>query len=927
MRRLINPLFFVLLCLFMYGEVPKPSHAQDDSAPQRLQLIAYEDGPLRAFATDGDMVYLVQANTLLKLSVDSSGQVAEPLAQRTLDAPIIQDMLVFEDNLYVLTGRYLSVIDTQSLQERQRIGGGGEMLHRYAVQLLQVSRQAGLRFFRINSDGSLQPSGQLAVPAAAINAVMLDSNMIAVSEEGAGIQLFTTEDQMMSAIVFESLRLQAFGDYLLAMDSERLRVIDVRDPSQAETVGLYAPLHDVNMAQVAGDYWVLADRMDGLKVYDADFNFRTSQYNQAAQTVAFSPNGRWLVGGHDDAVVIYDARQLPRLEEVARIAVWDRPRRITFAANGDAYVALGDGGVAIIDPDEAELVAPLPFSGPVQHVRFHPQERQIAYVLLGDGRLLTLNFDLQNPQQVEVMADFDVPGQVYNLALDEDTLVVAAGSAGMMLFDLENPSRPRFMTSVAASDAVYQVEYGDGQFLSLDGDALNTWRRNGDSMQATLSPLGVPDSAWLAMGQDMVMLGGAQFAHRYQAVTTAWQKIGEYWAEDAFTSMVLLDNVLAIAGQDGTLSLLSLADPTLPREIAHWQLGAPISAMAYQRGKLFLLDASSRLLVIDIGTEVPNVSSEIDARVLYQSSAPRQQISEFTFDLSAFEIENPSMIPIAALEVDGISWFATETGALWKITDEDVAPRLVSDDFDRVLRHIAVLDAETLLLSMGEGGLLWFDTLNESPIEMLPQTAFASALSPDGDLIAVATGACGLAIYEAASKTLVALAQDGIVSDVRWTPDEGLVALLDGYVVHYRYIPQAPMSPQHPISIDLRLNTGVLQWTRSGHGCIPLEYEVYFNDDLLGKTTQNTWPLSQGQAPAHWQVVAVDVFGNRHSSPTLWIDGNEAGWLAAAQHYQSVTLRQSLSSGMPPLWAIGLALLMAAFAILVMGLRLLKHFQ
>ena len=871
--------------LLVFFQSPIFSNAQEPSS-QRLQLSHYIDGPLRTVATDGESIFLVQGNHLLRLIHAADGSY-QTLNQASWDDSSIRQMVVAYDHLYLLTARYLVIFDVQTLNEQQRIGGGGESLYIKDDHLLVISRQAGVKHYRIEADGLLQTLPTQPTTEEALSAVMLAQGQIVVAEQGAGLQIFDHEYRMLASVFTDAMLLQTDNTMIYALNNQRLSVIDMQPNGDLSTVGLYASLHDAQAIEQVGAYWIVADLLDGLKVYDSNFHLIQTQVNTPSHAVAYSRNRQWVVSAESDHIVLYDARQLPQLVETSRIPVWSEPTQIIFAENGYAWVALGDGGIGVLNLNTSNVVAALPFSGPVMDMVFHPNDPRVIFVLLGDGRLMTLSTNLQTPQNLAVIADFEISGQPSALAIDGVSLMVAAGRAGLFAFDVRNPTQPRREIFASASERITQVQKLGETWAVLDGDSLRFFEIRDNSFVEVRAASEMPHARWLDHIGENLWIGGQYFVEAYTLAEDELAMQYQYRANQAFSSMVMLDSHIALGGYDGTLIILDVQNPDSMRELHTIPIADSIRTLTYHDDMLLVLDGTSRLIELSISDLLnPSLNTQTLTYSVYETTIPRTNFDPVSTPL----VPDTPVTMSAILEQENIRWFGTANGELWKQTDRE-QPRLVFRNNAQSIRDIAIFDENTLLLITGATGVLWFDILSEQVTGQLENFALGSAVSPNNDMLAVATGVCGLWIYETNTQHLLAIAQDGVINDVYWDDASTLHTLLDGHEAVYQYTAQAPMVLP-PVTINIDVIEGVMQWQTSSNGCLPMMYEIYRDGKLLTSTQTTQWLLSESDHISQWQVVAVDSFGNRSASHIVAYGEDQAGWIVFSQQYEPLTAPQ-----------------------------------
>jgi hypothetical protein len=882
----------LLLLLIFFGVVAVPvrSTAQSDER-QRLQLEETTDRQLLSITTTDEAVLVAAGTYLLRFTPGTTMRDTQLQLNGTIRA-----LVANTDHAFALTANHIIVINLQNFQVVHEIAGGGEEIVLHRDHLLLLNADAGVRQYRIEHDGHLQLQRDLATMNRVKSAAVLDDGTVLIVDQAAGFEIFVPQlTPMMSALLpsMSAERLLVQGDVVLALDGHRLQLLDVSTRSTPQPIGHYAPLHDARHAATFGSFVLVADASDGLKVYHEDMTYLSGDIRNSAQYVAVDPSGQWVVSSQRDVVVIYDARVLPNLERRTTLPVWDTPGRISFARDGLALVAVGDGGLAVIDLAQQTILAGLPFSGPVMHVLPHPQ-LDLWYVLLGDGRLLTLRFDRSRGQVDTIFSEFDAPGQPSMLALQDERLVVSAGRAGALILDISNPGQPQFELNIAALESVQSVHFSAGQLVLHDGMWLRGLEATGSGFgQTFVATLAEP--GWVASSERELLLGGGVSLARWQPTQAGWEATTTYRAPQAFSDMAFAGDNVILAGTDGQLHALNIMQPAQPRLVATYATNIPLTELA------MLANGAQLEAILREGTTAvhrfPLTDSAAEPGVLYRVPAPRQRFNQ-TDDTQTLSATSSTLDVTSQLSTSEGRFIGTRDGQLLRQPDTASSPTGMIDGLDTPILGIASTHDQTLLLSLGDAGLAWVDVESESIIRRAEDvTALQASLDDSGEWLAVATGRCGLAMYAVDDLTLFALAQDGTVSDVRFVDAQTVEAMVDGYPAKYAFDTTATTQVLPSFSVQLQSPTATaLRWQSAADGCVPIEHEVLINGNVVDRTTATTYPrASLPTTQFSWQVIAVDPFGNRNPSAEQLVEVDTAGWLSIAQQYQPLPRRSDTS--------------------------------
>lgn len=873
--------------------------AQDDN--RRLQLIDAPSGPIGPIWVQEGIAYGVQGQRIFKMPLD--GPEAYTITARvTVDRPILGMTSDEDGDVLVLTDSGIQQIDAATFTFGDFIPVGATTLDVLGEQWVVASREDGLRVLGRNPR-------QILLSGDALDAAWLDSAHIAVADQAYGLRIIDDRPSDNPTRIAAATMVAVDGTTIYALDGHRITILDATNPDQPQIIGNYTPIYQPRRVVTTDDWLIVADLADGLKVYDRNLRYSSSQIDNPAYSVALDPTGRWLVSSHARQVKIYNARRLPNLVEEASVPLWAAPDMVRFTTDGLALVTMQAGGIGVIELDTGEVLSALPFSGPVVDV-LPIGSRWV--VLQNNGRLLVLSYDRRNPSNIQVYADLDMAGQPQMLARDGDQLLVATGRAGLQVFNYNSSGGPTLAYSLrahAAINAIYVTEQGwllqDGHQLRLYDPRREQWLS--EQTIPDLRSIHVAEAEVYAVSQSDVSvwtLDDIQLTHRqtYPAITQ-------------FMDVVAKDDALLLATDGGGI-WLDVQNPQRVHEVVLRadELGA-VRHVAMHDDDVLIADdyqvvhfSRQQLTTDDIAEQ---------GRLVLADRVER--------DVIDLPVSITSQIPTAitsSLQRGNLVWLGTDSGQVWQVDLANEAVSARGQIAGGAVLHIAPTnDPLVLLLSSGDNGLGWFDLSSGQIIRWADVSAVAAALDATGQWVALARGQCGLQIYRVEDLSLVASDQWGAVSAVAW---QGFMldVVLDGFRARYVFDPEKP-TPQAPILLQAETPTAnVLRWRSSADGCVPVQYEVWIDGERVSTTTDTTWPLIGIQnRQVVWSIVAVDAFGNRSQSGTWLLEGDRVGWMRMAQQYQPI-LVQTQPDESVPYWVYGIGLL----AIGVAGLGVLARF-
>ncbi|MCI0709927.1 MAG: hypothetical protein L0154_07165 [Chloroflexi bacterium] len=550
MFRLLLTIIFLTTGLLPAQETPEP----------RLSLVRSFGGPTTASVMSGDEMIIVEGTALVRVAL---ADMSQPLARIEHGYGRILDLAATESALYALTPSHVLVLTIDGTIVQQALPGGGSSLSIQGNHLIVAALQQGIRLMAIKPDGTLRPENQLPTERESFDAVVLENGELAIADGEGGVSFRRLDGERSGQLrgIVPATEIAASGSTIFAANRHYIQAIDAQTQ---RVTGVYAPLNRFRDVEWRGEMMVIADGVDGLKVYSSDRRYLNGQRDKPASNVTFHDGFLYATTG--DSMRVYDWRLLPDLPVINEVALWSPPTATAVMPSKNLLlVALGAGGLAVIDiasPFNPILKAALPFSGPVEDVLPDANNPALVYLALGDGRLVTLNFMADNPDASTVISDIELAGQPTRLALDQSTqtLAVASGRGGVHYFRLVGGRPALIMTQPSQGGVGFSavMSTASGNWLALDGDRLLHVRLAGE--------LTILDEQIVEPGGILVPLAGGviwgrnqQFA-LYTAFTNAIERAFTYTAPTTYHDLAVLDGTVYAAGDNG-ITLLSVTGP------------------------------------------------------------------------------------------------------------------------------------------------------------------------------------------------------------------------------------------------------------------------------------------------------------------------------------------------------------------------------
>lgn len=585
-RRFFQSFLSVLvvgLSIQMLWPAKSARHAQATSG--RLEHVTQIGGVIRAVVLDGVDALIAEGNSIVRIPLvgPNAYQASERLL---LGYGALLDLARTEQALYAVSSSHLIALTPDGRKVIQVVDGGGERLSVRNNYLVLSSKEAGVSVFFLRPDGQLFETNQLDSPSETAQATLLSSTLLVMADQAAGLRFINLENQAHPSPIstlsemMPASGLAVFDQSLYVQVQHRLRLVDASQARSPRSLGHYAPLNNVQDLAWLDGFLLAADASDGIKVYELDAQgiarYRYSQLGPSALSMAVDAGQQLILSSQPNGISIFSAKNLPQLPFLSFIPLWETPISISIQPNGLALVALGTGGLAIIDisiPTAPQVLAALSFAGPVQHSLLHPVYPNILYVLQGDGRLLTLGFKRSEPEHIPVYADIPLAGTPQRMAIDEGgrMLVLANGRAGAQFFSLIAPTSPKTITSMPSLDlntpGITQIQAAESEtWLALDG---GTWRLLGFDQQGVLQ-----DYAQLANGgqhlarlpDQQVVVGGQNKMQILSLRNRYFSAVSSYSAFRNISHSQALVGQLVVSSLDGGLLILDTSNTAAPRE-------------------------------------------------------------------------------------------------------------------------------------------------------------------------------------------------------------------------------------------------------------------------------------------------------------------------------------------------------------------------
>lgn len=238
-----------------------------------------------------------------------------------------------------------------------------------------------------------------------------------------------------------------------SVDSLRLQIVDVSDPSQPKEVGKWQIKNNnggvITDVVIAGKYAYVTCNFNGsygkllvIDISNPNQPIKVGEYDSSGATnVAISGNYAYLATGNQELFVI-DISDPSHPKKVSDIPV---SAATVHLSDNYAYVTLTTAGLDIVDISNP--IKPLVVATYLTKLKF-PNHNEVtglsitngyAYVATSFNGLRIL--DVKDPAQPKEVGSYAI-GTIYDLALSDDNAYLAFGKGGLAVIDVSNPNNP-----------------------------------------------------------------------------------------------------------------------------------------------------------------------------------------------------------------------------------------------------------------------------------------------------------------------------------------------------------------------------------------------------------------------------------------------------------------------------------------------------
>lgn len=476
-----------LLCLLLLIPIQQALGQSADPSPansQGMELVEQIGGLVTdtVLLPDGSLLFsegssLVQARP--------TGDTFEVLARIDFEHGTILELVEALPWIYALTPEGLVVLSAENGKPtwKNYVPGGGQSIDVHDNRIAIAAREVGVRLLQIESSGRVRLLATVGVTGTAYDiAFSPDGRQVYSAGGQQGLTVIDVADDLSQSAVSHTIpdiapayTLTLSGSLLAVEGEGRLQVVDFSS-GNAVVVGEYTPLKSGQRIVIEGEYAYIADSGSGLKIMWMTAPDRPVQVFGETDTPAFD------VAIVDDLAYvagveglrILDVSSHYRPREIGQIALPGQPQGIALATEQRIVVALGDQGVAVIDVSNS--AAPrLNRRIPLDGPAHDVFFGHRGYVYVAAGEAGLAVIDVTQPGNEVLDGSLALPGEAFDIDQHGQILYVAAGDAGLLAVDTTFPDAPVLAGALAPEvGQAFRTVTIDGKRAYLAGDEAFT---------------------------------------------------------------------------------------------------------------------------------------------------------------------------------------------------------------------------------------------------------------------------------------------------------------------------------------------------------------------------------------------------------------------------------------------------------------------
>lgn len=406
----------------------------------------------------------------------------------------------------------------------------------------------------------------------------------------------------------------------------------------------------------------------------------------------------YMAGYRDLSVV--DVTQPAQPREVARVYGIGHARALALA--GDRLYVAMDSWLAVLDLSSP--AAPV-LLGSTDHLPGEISSLVVdgSHILLAAGSAGLLVIDVADPSGPRHIGQLDTPGRAVDVALAAGRAIVADQGIGLTVADLANPAQPVVLGRLDTLPGAYRLRIaGSVAYVADRGLGLRV---------VDLSELAAPrllaTLATALQADDLVIDGSRVYTVGIDSGLAVLDLSGPSFPRvsgrlpDARAWRIAVADGLAYlaAGAEG-LQVIDVADPAAPRRRSNIRTLRQAYGVAVDDGFAYVADLDKGLTIVDVrDPDAPRIVSSVDTPGVTGDVALSSSFAlladHFEGGLRVIDVSQPTQPrEIASLQTPGRAGAVTVSGNLALVDDGDDGLRVVDISDPRAPREVAAWDPE-----------------------------------------------------------------------------------------------------------------------------------------------------------------------------------------------------------------------------------------
>lgn len=453
----------------------------DTSDPLDHQMIAGVSVPgyVHGFAMKDSLAYVcIYQLGLYIYDVSDVNNMIE-LGHIGLKFPV-QDVVVYNGIAYVASEHTLYAVDVADPANLVVVDSSFESSWVYELVLhngsIYGASTDGVFRFDLLGGGQFEPAVVVG-PSSGGLGLVIENDMLYATGQSYGVFIIDISDKHNPVLLAthgtdgRMFDVSKIGDRLYVSDGDQgIVVVDVQDPANPALLGIYElsyESHGSSVDPARNIVYAIGGGAEGAMVFDVSGEPVNGVYgyqatgNGARSSVAIGSSLIVAAGGGIYTMDVTD----PQSVSISS-SIFPGGTSKDIAINGQTiYIAAGSEGLKVFDafdPNALSIITTLDVPGLADSVFV---ENDLAYLGALTGGVSIV--DILDPANPVLLSSYDTTGLIREVHV-QGQYMYAAGSLGLLVFDVSDPSSPALVYEAAPGPSVVSLDVdGDRLYLGL----------------------------------------------------------------------------------------------------------------------------------------------------------------------------------------------------------------------------------------------------------------------------------------------------------------------------------------------------------------------------------------------------------------------------------------------------------------------------